>query len=74
MKDKMGPLEESLAASTNYMQGSDQEREALDKSYVIQDRIQKELSGLQEQMVPAGGYLLVVCVELLVFDTDTFLL
>lgn len=50
----MPPLEESLTASTNYLNGSDQEREALDKSYAIQDSIQKELSDLQEQMVPAG--------------------
>eukprot|EP00804_Cyclotella_cryptica_P000888 CCRYP_001116-RA/>CCRYP_001116-RA protein AED:0.17 eAED:0.17 QI:0/0.66/0.5/1/1/0.75/4/189/364 len=54
MKDKMGPLEESLQASTNYMNGSDQEREALDKSYVTQDKIQKDLTALEEQMVPAG--------------------
>ena len=50
----MGTLEESLTASANYMNGSDQEREALDKSYDIQDKIQKQLSDLQEQMVPAG--------------------
>lgn len=54
MKDKMGPLEESLTASANYLNGSDQEREALDKSYELQDKIQKELTDLQEQMVPAG--------------------
>jgi hypothetical protein len=54
MKNKMSPLEESLTASTNYLNGSDQEREALDKSYEIQDKIQKELTDLQEQMVPAG--------------------
>ncbi|KAL7519481.1 hypothetical protein ACHAWX_004236 [Stephanocyclus meneghinianus] len=54
MKDKMGPLEESLQASTNYLNGSDQEREALDKSYATQDKIQKALTALEEQMVPAG--------------------
>jgi hypothetical protein len=54
MKDKMGPLEESLQASTNYLNGSDQEREALDKSYDTQDKIQKALTALEEQMVPAG--------------------
>lgn len=52
----MGPLEESLTASANYLNGSDQEREALDKSYDIQDKIQKDLSDLQEQMVPAGKF------------------
>ncbi len=54
MKDKMGPLEESLQASTNYLNGSDQEREALDKSYDTQDKIQMALTALEEQMVPAG--------------------
>lgn len=54
IKDKMGPLEEQLTASTNYLNGSDQERIALDESYTIQDGMQKELSDLEEQMVPAG--------------------
>ena len=43
MKDKMGPLEGTLKASADYLNGSDQEREALDKSYETQDEIQKEI-------------------------------
>lgn len=54
MKDKMVPLEETMKASADYMSGSDQERDALDKSYKTQDKIQKELTTLQEQMIPAG--------------------
>lgn len=54
MKDKLPPLEEQLKASADYLNGSDQERDALDKSYNIQDSIQKELSTLEEQMIPAG--------------------
>eukprot|EP00584_Thalassiosira_punctigera_P015744 CAMPEP_0172554080 /NCGR_PEP_ID=MMETSP1067-20121228/53109_1 /TAXON_ID=265564 ORGANISM="Thalassiosira punctigera, Strain Tpunct2005C2" /NCGR_SAMPLE_ID=MMETSP1067 /ASSEMBLY_ACC=CAM_ASM_000444 /LENGTH=466 /DNA_ID=CAMNT_0013342389 /DNA_START=166 /DNA_END=1566 /DNA_ORIENTATION=+ len=54
MKDKLEPLEGSLKASADYMNGSDQERDALDKSYKTQDLIQKELTTLQEQMIPPG--------------------
>lgn len=54
MKSNLEPLEETLKASTDYMNGSDQEREALDKSYGTQDQIQKKLTALEEQMIPAG--------------------
>jgi len=54
MKDKMVPLEATLKDSADYLNGSDQERDALDKSYATQDQIQKELTTLQEQMIPAG--------------------
>lgn len=54
MKGKMSPLEETLKAAQDYQNGSDQERDALDKSYNTQDQIQKELTALQEQMIPAG--------------------
>lgn len=54
MKDRLEPLEVTLRASTDYLNGSDQERDALDKSYNTQDKIQKELSILEEQMIPAG--------------------
>ena len=54
MKSKMEPLEETLKASADYLNGSDQEREALDKSYGTQDQIQKKLTTLEEQMIPAG--------------------
>lgn len=54
MKDQIEPLEETLRASADYLNGSDQERDALDKSYAKQDLIQKELTKLEEQMIPAG--------------------
>lgn len=54
MKDKLVPLEGELKESADSFQGSDQERIALDKSYKTQDLIQKELTILEEQMIPAG--------------------
>jgi len=54
MKDKLVPLEAALRDSAESFQGSDQERDALDKSYKTQDLIQKELTTLEEQMIPAG--------------------
>lgn len=54
MKSSLEPLELTLKASTDYLNGSDQEREALDKSYDTQDQIQKKLTALEEQMIPAG--------------------
>eukprot|EP01082_Thalassiosira_pseudonana_P006497 g5818.t1 g5818 contig20:227119-228635(-) len=54
MKTKFEPLESSLRASQDAPNGSDQERDALDKSYRVQDDIQKMLSKLEEQMVPEG--------------------
>jgi len=54
MKDEMGTLGLTLNESADAFNGSDQERAALDKSYNSQDKIQKELTSLQEQMIPAG--------------------
>lgn len=54
MKEKMVPLEGELKDSADSFQGSDQERDALDKSYNTQDLIQKDLTVLEEQMIPAG--------------------
>jgi hypothetical protein len=54
MREECGPLEGSLKASADSLNGSDQEREALDRSYDAQDRIQKKLTDLEEQMIPAG--------------------
>jgi len=54
MKEEMGPLEGTVKASVDFFNGSDQERDALDKSYNVQDKIQKELTTLQEQMIPPG--------------------
>ena len=54
MKDEIEPLEAMLRASADSQTGSDQERDALDKSYKTQDIIQSQLSILQEQMIPRG--------------------
>ena len=54
MKEKIEPLEATLKESADYLNGSDQERAALDKSYDQQDVISKELTKLEEQMIPAG--------------------
>lgn len=54
MKEKVEPLEGALKSSQDYMNGSDQERDELDKSYNLQDALQKQLTQLEEQMVPAG--------------------
>ncbi|KAL9179450.1 hypothetical protein ACHAXT_008740 [Thalassiosira profunda] len=54
MKEKLETLEVPLKASADYLNGSEQEREALDKSYAIQDTIQQQLTTLQEQMIPKG--------------------
>merc|ERR1712232_538940 len=54
MKTEMTPLEVSLKESQDFLAGSEQERKALDDSYKVQDAIQKELTTLQEQMIPPG--------------------
>ena len=54
MTDQLDPLNENLKASIDFLNGSDQERTALDKAYQKQDKLQKLLSKLEEQMVPAG--------------------
>jgi hypothetical protein len=56
MVDDMGVLEKTLKASADSLNGSDQEREALDKSYDKQDVIQKIISSLEEQMIPPGEF------------------
>jgi len=54
MLEGLEPLEEALKASTNSLQGSDQEREALDKAYKAQNKLSQLLSDLEEQMIPSG--------------------
>jgi len=54
MKNEMVPLEVALKESQDFQSGSDQERKALDSSYDKQYAIQKELTTLQEQMIPPG--------------------
>jgi hypothetical protein len=48
----LDPLEASLRDSIEYMNGSEQERAALDKAYVAQGSISQKITALQEQMVP----------------------
>lgn len=54
LKDGIEPIETSVKASQDAQSGSDQERVALDKSYAVQDQMQKDLTLLEEQMVPKG--------------------
>lgn len=54
MESKLDPLAKEVAASQDFLNGSDQERAALDKAYGYQDQLQKLLTKLEEQMVPQG--------------------
>lgn len=54
MIDDLDPLEKSVKESVDYLQGSDQERAALDKAYALQTQVSKKLTDLEEQMVPKG--------------------
>jgi hypothetical protein len=51
---KLDPLEASLRDSIEYMNGSEQERAALDKAYEAQSSISQQITALEEQMVPKG--------------------
>lgn len=54
MDTLLDPLDTSLKASTNVLQGSEQERDALDAAYKSQTQLAKLLTDLQEQMIPPG--------------------
>lgn len=54
MSENLATLEPSLKDSASYLRGSDQERIALDKAYKTQIVVSKQLSQLEEQMIPAG--------------------
>jgi len=54
MSETLTPLENALKDASNFLQGSDQERNALDTAYTYQDTLQKSLSLLEENMVPAN--------------------
>ena len=54
MNTLFDPLDVALKDSQVFFNGSDQERAALDKAYSNQDKLQKLLTQLEEQMVPAG--------------------
>jgi peptidylprolyl isomerase len=54
MNDLFVPLDASLKDAQTSQNGSDQERAALDSAYKTYDTLQKLLTSLEEQMVPAG--------------------
>jgi hypothetical protein len=54
MNDLLDPLSANLVDASNVLNGSDQERVALDKAYDLHNELQKLLTQLEEQMVPAG--------------------
>jgi len=54
MNALLDPLSANVADAANVLNGSDQERISLDKAYNLQDQLQKLLTELEEQMVPAG--------------------
>lgn len=54
MQLNLEPLEASLKAAQDTQQGSDQERIALDQAYEAQDKLSKQLTALEENMVPEG--------------------
>ena len=54
MNELIDPLDASLKDAQSAFNGSDQERSALDKAYAAQDKLQKLLTSLEEQMVPEG--------------------
>lgn len=53
MTEKLSPLELSLQDSTKYLNGSEQERKALDDAYKSQESLSRLLTALEEQMIPA---------------------
>jgi len=51
--DITDPLTKNIQSSMEALNGSDQERTALDKAYKEQNLLSRQLTALQEQMVPA---------------------
>lgn len=56
MGNDLDPLANALKDSMDTMNGSEQERDALDKAYAAQKVLTDELTDLEEQMVPANYY------------------
>lgn len=54
MEVQLEPLEASLKAAQDALQGSEQERAALDQAYKAQEQLSKYLTTLEENMVPEG--------------------
>jgi len=59
MQKDLDPLESALKDSQDSFQGSEQERDALDKAYAAQTKVVNQLTDLEEQMVPAGYRVLI---------------
>lgn len=54
LSNDLKPLELALQDSKEALNGSEQERTALDQAYAIQRQMTKTLTALEEQMVPEG--------------------
>ena len=54
MVRNLDPLAAAITDSQAYMNGSDQERKALDEAYEAQKQVVDTLTQLEEQMIPAG--------------------
>jgi cyclophilin family peptidyl-prolyl cis-trans isomerase len=54
MVNDLDKLEDALSSATSSLSGSDQEREALVKVYAADDDLLKQLTALEEQMIPNG--------------------
>ena len=52
--NEIEPISAALKASLDALNGSDQERLALDKAYESQEKMTKSLTVLEEQMIPAN--------------------
>jgi hypothetical protein len=61
IKRDLDPIETALTEDA--LQGTDRERAKLDRSYAAQTIVSRELSALQETMVPAG-YRVCYCIVL----------
>lgn len=54
INDQLDPITAALKDSMGSPNGSEQEREALDKAYTAQEKTAKALTTLEEQMIPAN--------------------
>jgi peptidylprolyl isomerase len=54
MVKDLDPLEDAIKDSMDVLNGSDQERAALDKAYAAQKKVVDQLTVLEEQMIPKG--------------------
>lgn len=54
MTEELDPLTESLQSSLNSLNGSEQERTALDKAYKSQIKLADFVGKIEEQMIPPG--------------------